>query len=155
MTGAQRTRVLQLTFPAQPQIIHQIRNRFEEFIRPSGLSTEDVEAIKVALSEACSNAVCHGSPGGRNDHIRLRCQVEMDCLTIEVSDDGGGFAPANFDLPNSDEWKPSGRGLFLMRALMDDVQFTATAEGTRVRLVKSLGPSPAPGTAPAGLPASH
>lgn len=144
MSANQPTRSVELDVPAEPQIVHDLRERFEEFVRPCGLSQDDREAIKVALSEACSNAVCHGSPRGNWNRVHVRYLVENNQLRIEVSDEGRGFYPAQIALPEFEEWKPSGRGLFLMQALMDEVQFERTSTGTRVRLIKNLLPNVLP-----------
>ena len=130
--------ILEVEFPAEPRIVHDVRQKFEEFVRPCCLGREDVETIKVALSEACSNAVCHGSPRGPGDRIRVRYELCDDRLVIEIRDEGPGFRPNQIALPHSEEYKPSGRGLFLMQALMDEVQFEASPGGTCVRLVKQL-----------------
>ena len=133
------SRVIEAEYPAEPQIVHDIRRTVEEFIRPCGFSEEDVEAIKVAISEASSNAVCHGSPKGSLNRIHVRCEDDGKRLVMEVVDEGRGFAPPKKEgitLPDFDEWKPSGRGLFLINALVDDVEFETLSHGTRVRLVK-------------------
>lgn len=138
MSGNESVRMLELDVPADPQVVHDLRARFDEFVQPCGLSQDDREGLKVALSEACSNAVCHGSPRGNWNRVHVRYRLEEDCLTIEVADEGRGFHPDRIALPEFEEWKPSGRGLFLMQALMDDVQFERTPMGTRVRLMKHL-----------------
>jgi anti-sigma regulatory factor (Ser/Thr protein kinase) len=128
--------ILEVEFPAEPRIVHDVRQKFEEFVRPCRLGREDVETIKVALSEACSNAVCHGSPRGNGDRIHVRYEIAGDRLVIEIRDEGPGFQPRQIALPCSEDYKPSGRGLFLMQALMDEVEFQPSPAGTCVRLVK-------------------
>lgn len=131
-------RILELNIPAERRIVQTVRDRFEEFIRPLRLTADEVDALKVALSEACTNAVCHGSPEGHQCQVHVRFEIQEDRLIIEIVDEGQGFQPAQIALPEYEEWKPSGRGLFLMQALMDDVQFEPTACGTCVRLTKLL-----------------
>ena len=129
------SRVIEAEYPAEPQVVHEIRRSVEEFVRPCGFSEEDVESIKVAISEASSNAVCHGSPNGSRNRIRVRCEEDGKRLVMEVTDEGSGFTP-KIALPEFDEWKPSGRGLFLITALVDDVEFERLPDGTKVRLIK-------------------
>lgn len=138
MSSVMPGRVLKLNIPAERRIVQAVRDRFEEFIRPLRLSADEVDALKVALSEACTNAVCHGSPQGRKCHVHVRFEITEDRLVIEIVDEGQGFRPSQIALPEYEEWKPSGRGLFLMQALMDDVEFEPTARGTCVRLTKYL-----------------
>ena len=134
----QRKRVMQLDLKAEKHVIHDVRERFQDFIAPCNLDHDDVEWIKVAVSEACTNAVCHGSPNGALDEIHVRCEVDCETLSVEVCDEGGAFRPSVIKLPDFDEWKPSGRGLVIMVSVMDDVVFEPTDTGTCVRMVKYL-----------------
>jgi serine/threonine-protein kinase RsbW len=81
--------------------------------------------VPVALTEALSNAILRGNRGARNKHVRVRAVVSDSALVLEVADEGSGFdleactldptSPANLE-------REDGRGLFLMRALMDRVE---------------------------------
>ena len=92
--------------------------------------------LLLMVSELCTNAVrvASGEPGG----VVLRAWDEGDTLIVEVHDDGDGFGghptPADDRLPDPDAL--DGRGLFLVRALADDVQIDTAGAGTRVRCVK-------------------
>lgn len=125
-------------YPAEPQVVHQVRERVEEFVRPCGMSADELDALKVALSEAFSNAVCHGSPLGPRNRVHLRCEADGQRLMVQITDEGGGFLPSRIALPEFDEWKTSGRGLYIMQELMDAVDFELVPGGTRVRLFKLL-----------------
>lgn len=133
-----RKRVVEFDLQSEKHVIHNVRERFEEFIQPCGLSQDEVEWIKVAVSEACTNAVCHGSPNGAQNHIHVRWEVDSETLSLTVCDEGGHFRPDRIALPEFDEWKPSGRGLVIMEAVMDEVNFEPTDHGTCVRMVKYL-----------------
>lgn len=131
-------RVYEADFPAEPQVVHLVRERVDEFARPLGLTEDEMDAFRVALSEAFSNAVCHGSPLGPRNRVHLRCEADGSRLSVQITDEGGGFVPTRIALPDFDEWKTSGRGLFLMHELVDQVDFELVPGGTRVRLVKYL-----------------
>ena len=138
MTFDSRKRVMEFYLPAERHLIHDVRKRFEEFITPYRLPSDEVEWIKVAVSEACTNAVCHGSPAGSSNRVKVRCELDSETLAVEVCDQGGGFVPETIELPDFDEWKPSGRGLVIMQSVMDDVSFEPRDDGTCVRMVKYL-----------------
>jgi serine/threonine-protein kinase RsbW len=138
MSLASGSRVFEADYPAEPQVVHQVRERVEEFVRPSGINADELDALKVALSEAFSNAVCHGSPLGPRNRVHLRCESDGQRLIIQITDEGGGFLPSRISLPDLEEWKTSGRGLFIMQELMDAVEFELVPGGTRVRLLKLL-----------------
>src|SRR5438132_8412914 len=78
MSSALYNRMVEVEFPAEARIVHDVRQKFEEFIQPCRFDREDVETMKVALSEACSNAVCHGSPHGSGDRIHVRYEVNAE-----------------------------------------------------------------------------
>lgn len=132
------SRIFEADYPAEPQVVHQVRERVDDFVRPCGLSADELDALKVALSEAFSNAVCHGSPLGPRNRVHLRCEADCQRLVVQITDEGGGFLPTRIALPEFEEWKTSGRGLFLMQELMDAVDFEVVPGGTRVRLIKHL-----------------
>lgn len=138
MSVVTESRVFEADYPAEPQVVHQVRERVDDFVRSTGLSMDDLDALKVALSEAFSNAVCHGSPLGPRNRIHLRCETDGRRLVVQITDEGGGFLPTRISLPELEEWKTSGRGLFIMQELMDAVDFEVVPGGTRVRLVKLL-----------------
>jgi serine/threonine-protein kinase RsbW len=139
MQAGAPNRLLELEIPSDPVVVSSVRAAFEEYASTLPLTHEEVESIKIALSEACSNAICHGSPKGVRNRVLVRCQVDAEELVIQVRDEGAGFSPAQVPHPsNEDEFKPSGRGIFLMRALMDEVRIDSEPRGTCVTMVKAL-----------------
>ena len=81
--------------------------------------------VPVALTEALSNAILRGNRGMRDKHVRVRAMVSDSSLVLEVADEGAGF---DLDACTIDPTSPGnleredGRGLFLMRSLMDRVE---------------------------------
>ena len=95
----------------------------------------------MAVREAVTNAVVHGNQEDETKTIEVNFNCLEHALEIEVKDQGGGFDPTTVPDPTDGEniLKPSGRGIFLMRSFMDDVQWSARPEGgTSVRLVKKF-----------------
>src|SRR3990172_5179017 len=110
-----------------------IRQEVEDLANNCGFSENDIYQMKVAVSEAAANAIEHGSPLGEKSSIHLMIECDGDKIVIEIADEGVFKAR----LPVTDG-RPShrGRGIFLMTALMDEVNITEGLTGTRVRLVK-------------------
>ena len=81
--------------------------------------------VPVALSEALSNAILRGNGDDATKSVRVRASVDQHALVLEVQDEGSGF---DLDASLRDPTEPEnleredGRGLFLMRALMDRVE---------------------------------
>ncbi len=81
--------------------------------------------VPVALTEALSNAILYGNRERRDRHVHVRAEVDRDRLVVEVSDEGAGFDLETAEIdPTSPEnlLREDGRGLFLMRRLMDSVE---------------------------------
>lgn len=96
----------------------------------------DQFAIKLALEEALANAIKHGNASDPAKRIVFEFEVDPERVRFSVEDEGGGFDPADVPDPTLDEnlEKPSGRGVMLMRAYMNEVDFNDA--GNRVTLVK-------------------
>ena len=118
------------TFSAVPMAVPLVRRSLQRFIVRLGYDEDARFAILTAAGEAIANAVEHayvGAPG----IVRLHAEVHDHLLAIVVEDDG--------------RWKPAqrrddrGRGLPLMRALMDAVEIRTNQARTEVRLTIGLG----------------
>lgn len=96
--------------------------------------------IELALAEACTNVLLHAADTDAEYVVELK--IEEDNCSIEVVDAGTGFDHSK--IPDSmPEGAESGRGIQLMRALVDDLQFVSDKEsGTAVRLKKTLAVNP-------------
>jgi serine/threonine-protein kinase RsbW len=97
--------------------------------------------VPVALTEALSNAILRGNGDDRRKHVRVRAQVDERELVLEVADEGKGF---DFERCMGDPTTPEnlaredGRGLYLMRRLMDRVE-RFSENGNVVRLTLKRG----------------
>ena len=93
-------------------------------------------AIKLALEEAFTNAFRHGNKCDPRKHIIVRYEVTAEHIEIEVEDEGDGFDPNQVPDPTQPEFidRPHGRGIMLMRAYLDAVEYNAS--GNTVRLLK-------------------
>ena len=81
--------------------------------------------IPVAITEAISNAILRGNANEQARTVQVVIELEAQCLTVEVSDEGAGFDMAQQQhAPDDADWldREDGRGLFLMRSLMDAVE---------------------------------
>jgi serine/threonine-protein kinase RsbW len=96
-------------------------------------------AIKLAVEEAINNAIKHGNKFDPRKVVKFSYDVGPQRTVVMVADQGDGFDPDALDDPTLDEnlEKPTGRGVMLMHAYMDEVQYNA--KGNRVRMVKRNG----------------
>jgi serine/threonine-protein kinase RsbW len=101
-----------------------------------GVDDESTNDIAVALTEACTNVLKHSGPG---DEYEVSLDVEEEQCTIRVVDTGRGFDSTSLGYSDADLSSEQGRGIQLMRALVDQVQFISKPEaGTVVHLQKTL-----------------
>ncbi len=94
--------------------------------------------FRVGLSEALSNAMLYGNDRDPGKRVRVEVTVCEEEVTARVTDQGHGFDHTTVPDPTlpANLTKPGGRGIFLMRSLMDDVQFNE--EGNSVTLILRL-----------------
>ena len=100
---------------------------------------EQLSKVKLALEEALANAMRHGNGLKQSRKVTVRVVWEHGQIHLDVSDEGNGFNPKTVPDPTQSGYAeniPGGRGVFLMRNLMDKVEFYDGGRG--VRMVKKL-----------------
>lgn len=124
---------VQLSLPRDASYVPLTRNVANCLLEDMGVPDEAVGDIQVALTEACANVVRHAL--GTFDYS-VSLAVWPEGCEVEIEDLGPGFEmpPEATSLLDLDA--ESGRGLFLMRELMDDLQFLRDDDTTRLRLTK-------------------
>ncbi len=101
-----------------------------------GYTQASMFAIKLALEEGLNNAIRHGNGLDPSKTVELLFDVDPQRTLITIVDQGRGFDPSAVPDPTAAEnlEKPSGRGIMLMRAYMDEVKFSP--RGNEVHMVK-------------------
>src|SRR5207245_1446042 len=79
--------------PGIPASVPQIRRRVEEIARAMGFRESQLRDLLIAVSEAATNAMKHGSPHGEESRIMVEYTPDGDRLIVEVTDEGPGFDP--------------------------------------------------------------
>jgi serine/threonine-protein kinase RsbW len=109
------------------------------FMERFGMAKGAEDVIEIAIGEALANAVIHGNRENRDKNVDVTCRCSMDGeVLIIVRDQGTGFESSAVPDPTEPErlFLTAGRGLHLMRALMDEVSFEEN--GTVVRMRKRV-----------------
>ncbi|WP_168119687.1 anti-sigma B factor RsbW [Paenibacillus sp. HB172176] len=136
---------IRMTIPASAEYLDIIRTTLYAVASKAGFSYEDIEDMKVAVTEACANAIQHAyEDRTSNGQVDLMFQWDEEDFVINVKDDGRSFEPGLNEksmaglqnIPLS-EATAGGLGIFLMKALMDEVE-VRTAQGTEVVLTKRM-----------------
>jgi len=113
--------------------LEEARSKVNEFAASQGFSRE-AEDITLAIQEACKNIIQHARPEDGIMHIE--CRVSDGRILIEVSDNGIGFDVGVLEHDMPSPMALYGRGIKLMKGLMDDFSITSGREGTTVRMEK-------------------
>ena len=133
---------LELTFPAQSEWVSVVRLATAGVASRMGFTYDEIEDIKLAIAEACNNAILHVYPEKAGQMVRVHWLPCARHLEISVID-GGSLEPHQLSLNESknnlDELPEGGMGLLLMEALMDEVEQSITPQGNTVmRMIKRL-----------------
>jgi serine/threonine-protein kinase RsbW len=129
--------LLRLEVPAQPAFVGVARSVVAAVASAiDGIDDDRLEDLRVAVSEACTNAVEAHRRDAVDERIVVRCTSTADHLEVCIEDSGDGFDPDSLpDTPDPDSLSERGWGIQLIEALVDDVTFRRTAGGTAVDLV--------------------
>lgn len=103
---------------------------------------EDIFPIKLSLEEALTNAIRHGNKSDPALYVDVEIEFFDDKIVMKVVDHGGGFDAARVADPTSkgNEHKPGGRGVYLIKSLMDEAQYFDGGRG--IKMVKLLRKKP-------------
>ena len=124
--------------PVDAQSVPLARGLLRQSLEHLGVVETGIEELVLALTEACANAVQHA---GEHDEYQVDVEIDDELCRITVLDQGEGFDPAATPMPASP--MDGGRGLLLMRALVDRLRFRNTDDGRHgVILEKRLITSP-------------
>ena len=121
---------------SRPKAIGNVRNWLLLNLEANEYAQDDIFAIHLAVEEAFLNAVRHGNRNDSSKEVKVDCSIGPDKVEISMSDNGGGFNPAEVPDPRCGEnlYKLQGRGLLLIRSYMDEVDFNEC--GNRIRMIK-------------------
>lgn len=129
---------IELTLPSTLEGVGEIERAAEELALRTGFDEEASCTITIAVREAAINASKHGNDFSKEKTIGVQLVRTAETLTVRISDQGQGMDPAMIPDPlePANLLRDSGRGVFLMRAIMDEVHFRQLDPGTEVTLVK-------------------
>ena len=109
-----------------------------EVAAKSGFNEDECGRIALAVREATVNAVLHGNRYDPAKRVIVSFDTTADTLKVAVRDEGPGLDPASLPDPLAPEnlLRQSGRGIFLIRAFMDEIHFRTLSPGTEIIMIK-------------------
>jgi len=130
-----------LVLPSHIEAVADAAAAAADFVKRCGAGEETAFGVDIAIREAVTNAVVHANQRDETKEVAVTFSCSTGALEIEVSDQGRGFDPASVPDPTdpANLMKTSGRGIFLIRNFMDNVEWFMRPEGgTTLRMRKKL-----------------
>lgn len=133
--------VFRMTLHSDPKQIRRVESFVKRVNRIAHLDEIQMHKIMVSLTEAVNNAIIHGNKSVKEKKVRVRCELLPGWLVVFVSDEGRGFKPEKVRNPLKKQnlLRESGRGIFLMKTLMNKVEFDISPSGSQVALWLEMG----------------
>ena len=130
--------LFKMCVPGKPEYVGTVRMAVAHIAAGIGFDIEAIDDIKVAVSEACTNIIRH-SHNHTGFSYDITVEREEKGLVITVKDGGVGFETEDYTEPVPGETRGSGMGIFIVRALMDEVDIQSeVGVGTNIRMKKYL-----------------
>ena len=128
-----------LTISSERSSIENAVTLAEKVAAEMNLIDEESDNLAISVSEAVANAIIHGNKLDKNKKVKISIFVKNNRVTVKVEDQGSGFEPKKLKNPIEPEniSKEFGRGVFILRNLMDTVDFNFTKSGTEVIFYKN------------------
>ncbi len=125
-----------MTFQSSPKNIRRVEAFLKKVNLTAHLDEIQMHKMMISVTEAVNNAIIHGNKSDQTKMVRVRCEVQPGSLVVFVRDEGRGFQPEKVRNPlqKKNLMRENGRGVFLMRTLMDKVEFEMGASGAQVAL---------------------
>ncbi|MGC9224293.1 MAG: ATP-binding protein [Terracidiphilus sp.] len=122
--------------------VGEVEAAADQLASEAGLDEDQRFHVAMAVREAAVNAILHGNEYDPARKIHVSLENTGNDLVFTIADEGRGFDPEKLPDPLAEEnlLRGTGRGIFLIRSLMDEVHFRHLNPGTELTLVKHLPP---------------
>jgi serine/threonine-protein kinase RsbW len=147
-----------IIIPSSQDYLVEVDRFLETRLKKAGMKERDLADVAISVSEAVNNAIFHGNKCDLEKKITVRVKVTSGTVEVQVEDQGEGFDPSK--IPNPVEGdnllRKVGRGIFIIRSLMDRVDFSFGSEGgTVLKMYKQFKTTGRKSSPEAGLPVAE
>lgn len=126
-----------LQLPSDLTYLPVARAFVDALCRAANVEQRALDAIVLATNEAVSNVIRHAHQGKSETDLRLECIISQGMVEVRVHDRGAPFQLSDVPAMSPCEMRVGGRGVFLMRAMLDELECLPLEEGGNVlRMVK-------------------
>ncbi|HHS13350.1 MAG TPA: ATP-binding protein [bacterium] len=131
---------IQMTVKSRLKELKRVEKLAMEIASRIGLTRDQTDNLSIAITETVGNAIVHGNKKDPDKDVDIAVIIQPDTIRVQVQDRGEGFDPDSLSDPLDPEnlLKESGRGIFILKSLMDNVSFSFSPKGTLVEFEMSL-----------------
>lgn len=132
--------ILTKAISSDPDLMPEVEELVLQAAETAGLNEDKYNNIALAVAEAISNSMKHGNKNDKSKMVFITVNADDKKMVVILKDQGEGFDPALIPDPTKPEniLKDSGRGVHIMRSLLDDLRFNFTPDGTEIILEINL-----------------
>ena len=129
----------EITIPSDTEHLADVDMFIEGILRGWGIEESVIADIAISVSELVNNAINHGNKYSSEKMVKVEIGKEDSSVKITVADQGSGFNPNDIANPVDDNnlLKEVGRGLFIVKSLMDSIEFHPSDKGSKVTIKKA------------------
>jgi len=127
-----------LHIPSTPDQLSLVDEVAQKAAKQMGFNKEQSDDVSIAVTEIVNNAIMHGNLADPKKEVLITFRKLKNSLKIQIQDEGEGFKPDEVEDPTKEEniHKFKGRGIFIVKHLMDSVKFKHSREGMIISLEK-------------------
>lgn len=128
----------EIILPDEIKYIKKSSSAVLEALKNKDLDESDLFNIRLCIEEAVRNAMEHGNKFDKNKKVKFCYSIDKNALKVVVEDEGKGFSNMSLSDPTANDnlLSERGRGVFLIKKLMDEVQYSK--KGNQVTMIKRL-----------------
>ena len=129
-----------IAIPSDVKHLADVDLFIEGILRDWEVEESQIADIAISVSELVNNAICHGNKFTRDKKVSASIGRENSSIVVTVTDEGDGFNPDTIESPIADDnlMKEVGRGIFIVKSLMDTIDFELTSKGSKVTIRKDI-----------------
>jgi serine/threonine-protein kinase RsbW len=130
-----------IKIPSSPDQIATVDDFLEDWLRKREVPEDTIADLAIAITELVNNAIKHGNKKTDTKKVTIQLFFDRGEARAIIADEGEGFDPDTIPNPVAEEnlLKEIGRGIFIVKSLMDEVEFSFPPEGgTKVTITKKL-----------------
>ncbi|MCB0832158.1 MAG: ATP-binding protein [Bacteroidetes bacterium] len=130
----------QMVIPSLLEKLADVESMTEKLTSDRGISEDDRDNLAIAITELTNNAIIHGNKFDVKLNVIVSFYFDNSTVCVYIKDEGPGFDPGAIGNPLDPEnlMKESGRGIFILKSIMDEVEFIVTKSGTEAKITKKL-----------------